>query len=552
MVGASIKQLESLGVNDEQKPNQSIMEQFEQLVVSSLFKAFGLNPLLFDDKNGGNVDTITTARKYGLKSEANIQAYENRGDYNSNDYHGGGKTAGYGAKNAALSILRDEGQLVDAYTGERLTGKFDLDHVISAKEIHNDQGRVLAGLNGVDLANQDSNLNATNFSINRSKKADKMDVAIERLKMRQSQREQQLGELKAISNPTPEQQKQIEKYENLLKADFEMMKDIDKGARKIYDQQLAKAYYTGDKFLKDAGKDALNTGYKMGLRQVLGLLFAEVWISVRKGIKILIERMKQHFDIKEFFLAIGDIFKSTMQNVIAKHKQFIQAFKEGIISGILSSITTTIVNIFVGTAKRITQVIRECWASIVEITKILFFSEEHTSFGEKMKAVAKVLVGFVTILLGTVIHEAVLKIPGIGQIPIIGDALAIFLSAMVTGIISIGLLYFIDHSKEVMEFFKFSYWLKDNIEEKKQEYRNLNDQLGKKVAELASIPYDEIQRLITKVNTYNAQIEGVTSSLELNKVLTAILNHEQINIGYNTRDELREKMHNKNNRFVFE
>lgn len=544
--------MDTIEVDESQLPSQSIMEQFEHLVVSSLFKAFGLNPELFNDQDGGNVDTLVTAGKYGIKEEQASQAYDNLPAYNSNHYHGGGKKGGYGSKNATLREMRDDGTLVDAYTGESLTGKFDLDHVISAKEIHHDPARVLANLNGVELANQDSNLNATNFSINRSKKDYRMDKTVAKFQERQAANEQKLKELKGIKNLTPEQQKQIVKHENLLKADFELMKKADKKARAVYNTQLGKAYYASDKFLKSAGKDAAITGYKMSIRQVLGLLFTEIWISVRKGIKNLIQKMKQNFQIKEFFMAIADIFKSTIQNVISKYKKFIETFKGGLIAGVLSSITTTIVNIFIGTAKRVVQVIRECWASIVEITKILFFSDEHTTFSQKMKAVAKILVGLATVLLGTLIHEAVLKIPGLGQLGDVSDALAIFLSAFLTGIISIGLLYFIDHAQEVKQFFTFSYWLKDNIKEQTAHYGNVNKQLAQKASELAQIPYQEIEKLISKVQSYNEKIENAFTKEELNCILTSIVKAENINLGYETKEQLRKKMLDKTNKFVFE
>lgn len=44
------------------------------------------------------------------------------------------------------------------------------DHTISAHEIHDDPGRILADKPGVDLANQDSNLNSTHACINNLKR----------------------------------------------------------------------------------------------------------------------------------------------------------------------------------------------------------------------------------------------------------------------------------------------------------------------------------------------------------------------------------------------
>ena len=51
-------------------------------------------------------------------------------------------------------------------TGENIriiNGSVHLDHVVSAKEIHNDGGRILAGIEGVDLANTKTNLALTRY-----------------------------------------------------------------------------------------------------------------------------------------------------------------------------------------------------------------------------------------------------------------------------------------------------------------------------------------------------------------------------------------------------
>lgn len=69
-----------------------------------------------------------------------------------------------------MKVSNKNGTLKDAYTGRTVARnvKVDLDHVIAAKEIHDDRGRILAGLDGIDLANNDDNLKPTDRSINRS------------------------------------------------------------------------------------------------------------------------------------------------------------------------------------------------------------------------------------------------------------------------------------------------------------------------------------------------------------------------------------------------
>lgn len=56
-----------------------------------------------------------------------------------------------------------------------------LDHVISAKEIHDDAEEVLAELNGIELANKDSNLQTTSETINKSKKQTSIQDYTEKL-----------------------------------------------------------------------------------------------------------------------------------------------------------------------------------------------------------------------------------------------------------------------------------------------------------------------------------------------------------------------------------
>ena len=63
--------------------------ELEKTVVKSLVTSFSLDFLLFEDKRGGNVDTIHNARQGVYASEAEHQKYEQRGDYKevSDLYH---------------------------------------------------------------------------------------------------------------------------------------------------------------------------------------------------------------------------------------------------------------------------------------------------------------------------------------------------------------------------------------------------------------------------------------------------------------------------------
>ena len=238
----------------------SIFEQYERVVIQSLITSFGLD-FLVRDQHGGDVDTIHNVRQIGkdeqmkYKNKRNEEAYNNRGDYNSKIYH---SHPNYIKTNAKYSTQRKEGTLIDGYTGEKLDPKIshDLDHIVSAKEIHEDRGRVLSGLKGEDLANDpETNLTPTNYHTNRSKKQKSMDEYLE----------------KKGSEYTEEQQ--------------ERMREKDRAARKAYNAKINQAYYTSPAFFKDTAKAAGKVGVAMGLRQVLGLVFSEIWFVVRDEIK---------------------------------------------------------------------------------------------------------------------------------------------------------------------------------------------------------------------------------------------------------------------------
>ena len=157
--------------NPNDKVFDSIWKEYERVILQSLVTSFGLD-FIIRDQHGGDVDTVHNVRKIGddpemkYKNTSNEKAYENRGDYDSVAYH---KDSRYISINKNVSEKKKSGELTDSYTGKKVTrnANIDLDHTISAKEIHEDRGRVLAGLDGLDLANNEDNLKPTDRSINR-------------------------------------------------------------------------------------------------------------------------------------------------------------------------------------------------------------------------------------------------------------------------------------------------------------------------------------------------------------------------------------------------
>lgn len=393
----------------------SLFKQYEYVIVNSLITTFGLD-FLVADRHGGDVDTIHNVRQIGTdgnmayKNSKNATSYENHGEYNSIEYH---SDNAYKTKNKTISEARKSGKLRDEYTGKIIPGNkgSDLDHVISAKEIHDDRGRVLSGIKGTDLANSNENLKATNPHTNRSKKADSMETFLE---------------------------KHGNEYSESEKV---RMRNIDKEARKSYETKLSKQYYSSKQFKTDVVKAAGKVGIEMGLRQALGMILTEVWFHIRDEF----DRIKGKFDMGLFFISVGNGIKRGFASAKEKYKEIIAKFKDGVLAGALASLTTTLCNIFFTTAKNIVRVIRQTWNSLVDAAKVLFVNPDNLTFKERMIAVAKIVSVGASTVVGVLVNEMINDSP-VGKIPIIGDIVSTFCGTLVTGILSCTLLYFIDNS----------------------------------------------------------------------------------------------------------
>lgn len=177
-------------------------------MVKSLVTSFGLDFLLLNDRKGGDVDTIHNVRNGIYATEAERQRYEGRGDYDSHHYH---SHENYIATNRKGKRAHQAGTLTDAYTGEVFASddNKNLDHIISAKEIHDDPGRILAERDGAELANDASNLAFTHESLNKSKKADSMDAFICTLQKNREDTLRQLAELESQVTLTEKEKKRL-------------------------------------------------------------------------------------------------------------------------------------------------------------------------------------------------------------------------------------------------------------------------------------------------------------------------------------------------------
>lgn len=545
----------------EKFPIKDLLNQYQEVIIKSLITSFGLDLLFVKDRHGGDVDTIHNVRAMqngdsqfeGYANENNQRDYEVQSNYDkstSAKYH---SHKNYINRNREGAFQKDQGVLEDAYTGKKISRneKIDLDHVVSAKEIQGDAGRILAGADGVELANQSTNLKHTNRSINRSKGAKTTQQFNDSLDKMRPERRERIKELSSQATLDDREKKELNKLIQLESVDAKKMESAEKKARDSYDKQLESKYYTSTKFLNDTIKSSYKLGIKMGLRQALGVILAEVVMVVKSELPLLIKMMRTSFDLKLFFSEMANIMKTAFKRVCKKYKEIIQGFKDGVLAGILSSLVTTLINIFVTSAKNIAKIIRESLSTVVEALNVLILNPKNLPHGEVIKSVAILISTGASVILGTVVMEAMRKIPAL-NIPIIGDVLTTFVGASVTGLMSISLIYYIEHSKTVKKIIDWLNQAKSSIDYKLDDFGKINDDLLLYVAELEKIDLNHLSTQVEMTKEIALQMNAAHSDVEINNTLSKIVQKYNIHLSYDgTIDGLTDFMNDSTSTLQF-
>ncbi|QKF67817.1 hypothetical protein AVENP_2289 [Arcobacter venerupis] len=427
-------------------------ERFDKLiidcrkeVINSIVTPFGLGKIVAAyDKVGGNVDTVHNVRDGIYATEDEQKAYENRGEYNSDVYH---KDINYININKKYSKSRKDGNAVDYMTDKKLNQNEsnDLDHIKSAKEIHDDAGRILAQIDGKVLANTETNLKPTTSTNNRSKKAYDMQTFLNK----KDERIKKIDELKSKIDLSPQEQNELRKLEELSKIDNKKALESDEIARKEIDKKINKEYYTSGKFAKATTVAGLNEGSKMGMQQAIGLVMTEFFTALFDEILDIYKNgFSNGFEDDRFFMVLKERLKNIALKIQAKWKDVAIAFKDGFLSGFISSLVTTAINMFVTTGKRVVRIIREGIYSLFRAVKMLIFPPENMTYEEAMHEAKKVVASGLIISLGVIAEQYIdTLIKGSVVLEPFSDILTTIFVGAITGLAVTMTVYYIDKKK---------------------------------------------------------------------------------------------------------
>ena len=496
-----------------------IWQSYERVVLHSLVTSFGLD-FLVQDQQGGDVDSIRSVRSSGFKSDEHRAAYEARGGYDTRAYHTHPQY--FEIAQSARRTFNETGEMQQdayvsgntvAYSRASALGKdrrANLDHVISAHEIHEDPGRVLAGLDGRDLANSPENLRFTNESLNKSKS----DMTVE-----------EFLDKKGVSVPEDVQQQ---------------MRAVDQEARDAYNAKLEAAYYTSSDFWGDAIAAAGARGIEMGARQALGFIFVEVWFACKEEMLAV----PDNCEIKDYYTALERGVKRSIENIIAKRKGLLESFGLGFVAGSLASLTTTICNIFFEIDEKTIRNMRHVFAAVVQAANVLLFNPNDLLLGDRIEAATVILGTGASVLVGTKVGDLIAKTP-LGADPIVGTPIGIFCSTMVSGLISCTLLLALDRSKFINKAITaLNMYLTEN-----QSFRQIAYDFETYAARIAAVDVEQFRKDTESFQNIADEIYMADDDEELEGILVAAF--EALAIPAPWSGDFDEFMGNPNNKLIF-
>lgn len=398
-----------------------------------------------------------------------------------------------------------------------------LDHVISAKQIHDDQGRILAELSGKDLANNPDNLRFTNACLNNNMRDKSIPDYIRWCE--ENPDKVNWGGEKGKPLPDDVKNKLLDEYN---------------ASKQAYDKKINGAYYTSKKFAKDATLAAGKRAAQMGVRQALGFVFLEIWLAVKEEMR----EIPSGFQLEETAHSLVNGVKKGLDNAKKKYKEMLTKLEEGIAAGALASLTTTICNIFTTTMKNVVKCMRQIYASLVQAGKVLLFNPDNLMFGDRIKTAMIIIATGASVLLGTIVGDMICKTP-IGMSPV-GGIVSTFCSTMISGILSCTILIALDRSA----FMKKVVSLLNMIPNEVNNYAKIAAYMERLAAEYAKIDIESFRMETEKYRETAIKIGNTENEEELSSVLKKA--YISFGIKQPWQGNFNEFMSNRDNQLVFE
>lgn len=463
-----------------------IISQFGLAVILDNLGLGGVN----DFKDGGEISTVHNAENGVFTDQEHKQRYEKK--FNRKDYEGIANTSSKSLTGRRRAVEATTGIAKDRYRegpeSYQNVGDMDVDHIVSAKEIHNNNHArlYLTDAERDIMATSDENMAFTDSGINRSKQ-DKplMDWA----------------DAKNTKDPT----KTNAEYYNVDKNNAQA---LDKAARKSIKHKV----------LKGAAVEAANGAKKIGIqqakRQVVGILLLEFMnpvitelknyaasFSTYKGIKARVDGFK--YTIARIRIKLAEKLKESKQII----EKVIKGAFEGFTSGVVGSIVTGIINLITTTLKSWGKILQDGITTFFQAVKLWIKNPNHLSKTDLFKEVSKMIGSGIAVSASLVMVEKIKEwlAPILGPTNILVDSIATVLGAIVAGLLTGLVIYTIDNFaaivKEVKDFFStIKYQLTVSKAELEAKYREAINKID-----------DAYQDVLISIEKMYAKLDNLSS-----------------------------------------
>lgn len=104
-------------LNLDEEKRDTLLEMCERECLQAVIRPFGVGRILFEDKIGGNVDTVHNVRSDVYATSKEKKAYEERGKYNSDPYH---QDKRYIDANRKTTAAQEAGALANSYSDKTI------------------------------------------------------------------------------------------------------------------------------------------------------------------------------------------------------------------------------------------------------------------------------------------------------------------------------------------------------------------------------------------------------------------------------------------------
>ncbi|MDD5807295.1 MAG: hypothetical protein PUD02_08185 [Eggerthellales bacterium] len=296
------------------------------------------------------------------------------------------------------------------------------------------------------------------------------------------------------------------------------MRRAESEALAAMDAQVASRYYMSSQFLHQSASVALRSGARMALRQVLGLVIAEVWVSLQDGLPEIRRRAAEGAEFSELLRLSGRLVATSIGKVKGDYREIIAAAGSGVIAGVLSELSLILVNMLAASAKTAGRIIRYCWSSVAEAFRIICFNPDNLPAGELALAVAKVSSVGVSVVAGSLLEEALGN--AFRAIPVVGNVLPAFVGAVATGIIQASLLYYLDHSGLIDSLVARLNLVMGEVDRGLMALEEAQRAIDAHAAELVGMDIGGYSSQVLALRAASAEITSARSEQELNCILT--------------------------------